>query len=241
MMNYFFTMFLFISVNSNLLFPQNINSNGIQNDSRIIDLFEDLKNRARKIAPASQNIKGSPYFDKSFKLADVEYFGKIFEDEIYLRFNAFKDEMEMTTNPKAEGSENILIKNNKVSCVLDGDIYRYLGFIEENQPPKIGYLKQLYKGNIFAFYERKTKVYMEGKIARTSLERSFPPRFVDKTKYYFSINNMTLRELKLSRKKLHSKLKPYNEKINLFLGKNKKLKSQEDFVKLFVFLEQNDF
>jgi hypothetical protein len=109
--------------------------------------------------------------------------------------------MEIASSPLIKISENILLKNNKIFCVIDGDTYRYLGFREENQPPAVGYLKELFEGKLFSFYERKFKVYMEATVARTSLERSFPARFVDKIQYYYSVNNGEINQIKLSKKK----------------------------------------
>ena len=238
-MKQYLLLLLFYVLNTNLLSAQAIGANGVQSDSRIIDLFEDIKNRVGKKTTSTQKIKGSPYFDETFKVAEVEYFGEILKDKIYLRLNAFSDEMEMATSPLMGSSENILIKNNKVSCIIDGDTYRYLGFIADNQPPAVGYLKELFKGRNFAFYERNSKVYMEATVARTSLERSFPARFIEKTEYYYSVNNGALNQLKLSRKKILSKLKPYSSSIKMFMNDNDtKLKSLQDVVALFNFLDQ---
>lgn len=238
-MKQYLLLLLFYVLNTNLLSAQAIGANGVQSDSRIIDLFEDIKNRVGKKTTSTQKIKGSPYFDETFKAAEVEYFGEILKDKIYLRLNAFSDEMEMATSPLMGSSENILIKNNKVSCIIDGDTYRYLGFIADNQPPAVGYLKELFKGRNFAFYERNSKVYMEATVARTSLERSFPARFIEKTEYYYSVNNGALNQLKLSRKKILTKLKPYSSSIKMFMNDNDtKLKSLQDVVALFNFLDQ---
>lgn len=238
-MKQYLLLLLFYVLNTNLLSAQAIGANGVQSDSRIIDLFEDIKNRVGKKTTSTQKIKGSPYFDETFKVAEVEYFGEILKDKIYLRLNAFSDEMEMATSPLMGSSENILIKNNKVSCIIDGDTYRYLGFIADNQPPAVGYLKELFKGRNFAFYERNSKVYMEATVARTSLERSFPARFIEKTEYYYSVNNGALNQLKLSRKKILTKLKPYSSSIKMFMNDNDtKLKSLQDVVALFNFLDQ---
>ena len=43
---------------------------------------------------------------------------------------------------------------------------------------------------------------MEGSEAKTSLERSFDPRFVEKFKYYVSKNNSEKTEIKINKKNL---------------------------------------
>ena len=98
MKNFFIILTLFLSVDhlqAQATKSNNIGSNGVLSDSRILDIFENIKNKANSATKAIGSIKGSPYFDKSFKSSQVEYFGKTLKDNIYLRYNAFRDEMEM--------------------------------------------------------------------------------------------------------------------------------------------------
>ena len=230
---------LLLLCNFTTLSSQGNNSNGVQSDLRLVDLYENIKNKIGKKTYSNQKIKGTPYFEKTFKLAEVEYFGELITDKIYIRFNAYNDEMEIASSPLTKSSDNILIKNNKVFCIIEGKTYRYLGFKEDNQPPAVGYLKELFKGELFSFYERKFKLYMEATVARTSLERSFPARFVEKIQYYYSINNGEINQIKLSKKNILNKLKPHSSSIKLFMEKNNsKLKSLKDVVKMFNFIDQ---
>ena len=215
-----------------------VGANGVQSDGRLIDIFENIKNRANTNTKKINLIKGSPYFTDTFKSAQVEYFGKILKNNIFLRYNAFSDEIEMAKTSNQNSSDEILIKNNKVACVIDNDTYRYLAYINENQAPAVGYVKELFKGSVFSFYVRETKAYMEATTARTSLERSFPARFVDKTNYYYAIENGPLQQVKLSKKKILNSLKPYASKIKTFINnKDYKLKKTKEVVEMFVFLE----
>ena len=235
---YQLTILLFL-FNLTTLSSQGNNSNGVQSDLRLVDLYENIKNKIGKKTYSNQKIKGTPYFEKTFKLAEVEYFGELITDKIYIRFNAYNDEMEIASSTMTKSSENILIKNNKVFCIIDGKTYRYLGFKEDNQPPAVGYLKELYKGELFSFYERKFKIYMQATVARTSLERSFPARFVEKIQYYYSVNNGEINQIKLSKKNILNKLKPHSSSIKLFMEKNNsKLKSLKDVVEMFNFIDQ---
>ena len=232
------TILLFLC-NFTTLSSQGNNSDGVQSDLRLVDLYENIKNKIGKKTYSNQKIKGTPYFEKTFKLAEVEYFGELITDKIYIRFNAYNDEMEIASSPLTKSSENILIKNNKVFCIIDGKTYRYLGFKEDNQPPTVGYLEELFKGELFSFYERKFKVYMQATVARTSLERSFPARFVEKIQYYYSINNGEINQIKLSKKNILNKLKPHTSSIKQFMEKNdSKLKSLKDVVEMLNFIDQ---
>lgn len=238
-MKYFIIILLIINFDQPI-FSQSIGANGVRSDSRINDLFEDLKNKVKK--PSNKNFKivGSPYFNVSFELAEIEYFGKDLNEKIYLRYNAFNDEMELSLNSSSTDSDNILIKNNKVSCVINNEKYKYVEFTPENSISITGYLSILHEGEILTLYERKQKIYMEATKARTSLERSFPARYTDKIQYYFSINNGSILEIKLNKKDLLSKLNIYSENIKEYQKLNKiKIRSKEDFLNLIRHLDAN--
>ena len=236
-----FNLIILLSISlSQLIFSQSIGANGVRSDSRINDLFENLKNKVKKQNTKSFKIKGSPYFNDSFELAQIEYFGKDLNEKIYLRYNALNDEMEMSLNSSSTDSDNVLIKNNKVSCIINNEKYKYLGFTPENSNPIIGYLSVLYLGKSLTLYERKKKIYMQATEARTSLERPFPARYTDKIEYYFSINNGSIFEIKLNKKDLFRKLNSYSESIKNYLSLNKiKIRSKEDLLILFKYLDVN--
>ena len=214
-------------------------SNGVRSDGRLIAVFESIKNRTNAFkSNSNKKIKGSPYFEMTFKRGEIRYFDKDIKDNIFIRYNAHSDEMEIGKNPNQKSADNILIKNNKVSCIIDGDIYHYLGYVNENYPSGLGYFKELFRGKVFSFFEKKSKVYMEATIAKTSLERPLPDRFVEKTKYFFSVNNGSLLQIKLSKKKLISALKPYFSEIKSFISNSDlKVKNPNDVIKLFNYLE----
>ena len=209
-----------------VLFPQNIGSNGVKSDSRINDLFELIKNRVSKNSNSNREIKGSKYFDEKFKPANVKYFGKDLNQNIFLRYNAFNDELEFTNNPKTQSSDKILMKNVNIYCEIEGEKYIYGDYIDENDFKKKGYLIELYLGNKYALYEKKLKIFMEGSNAKTSLERSFSPRFVEKRKYFVSKNNTTKMEVKLNKKSIIDFLGSEEELIKKII-KEKKLKFKQ--------------
>ena len=111
----FISLFFLSPLNS--IKCQGISPNGLQSDFRLANLYEKLKNRLEKGTSSISKIKGSPYFDNKFKISEVNYFGTILNEKIYLRYNAFSDEMEISLDSTSD-SENILIKNNKVFCAI---------------------------------------------------------------------------------------------------------------------------
>ena len=115
-----------------VLFPQNIGSNGVKSDSRINDLFELIKNRVSKNSNSNREIKGSKYFDEKFKPANVKYFGKDLNQNIFLRYNAFNDELEFTNNPENSKLRQNIDEKRKYICEIEGEKYIYADYIDEN-------------------------------------------------------------------------------------------------------------
>jgi len=212
---------------------------GANSDGRLISVFENLKNKTKGSKIKTEEISGSPYFEESFKTAQIVYFGEILKENIYIRYNAYNDEMEMAKSESQTSSEDALIKNKKVTCTFNGYTYKYLAYIKENEQPAVGYVKELYKGNKFSLYVRETKEYKEGVKAKSSLEGSFPPRFTDKTNYYIALGDGSLIQTKLSKKHIVNTLSSYEQEIKSFINSNKvKLKNSSDVIKLFNFLEK---
>ena len=212
---------------------------GANSDGRLISVFENLKNKTKGSKIKTEEISGSPYFEESFKTAQIVYFGKILKENIYIRYNAYSDEMEMAKSESQTSSDDALIKNKKITCTLNGYSYKYLEYIKENEQPAVGYVKELFKGNKFSFYVRETKEYREEVKAKSSLERSFPARFIDKTEYFIAVGNGSLKKTKLSKKQIVNSLSSYKQEIKNFIYLNKvKLRDSSDVIKLFNFLEK---
>ncbi len=235
-MRYLFYFFVLIAYS---LFSQNIGSNGVRSDSRINDLFDFIKNRVNKNPYTNPKIKGSEYFDNMFKPAEVKYFDKDLNENIFLRYNAYKDEIEFSNNPKTLSSDKILMKNMSISCSIEGEKYVYTNYINLNEFRKKGYLIVLFLGKKYALYEKRIKVFMEGSEAKTSLERSFDPRFVEKFKYYVSKNNSEKKEIKINKKNLVEFLDLDAKNKKIIIKQNKlKFKTVSDIITILEEFDQ---
>lgn len=213
-----------------------------RNDSRINDAFTDLTNRIKPSSTnfGNTNFKGSPYFDTAFNEATLVYFGKPLEEQVYLRYNAFADEMEMSLNSFATSTDQVLIKNSKVICKIQGEVFRYLPLTNGNSTlGKMGYVREVYKGQHYSLYLRERKIFREGKKARTSLERSFPARFVDESEWYFQKKEGPLEFIKPNKKNFKKYFKTDLVHLETFL-KTKKgdMKKMEYLKKLLRFMDE---
>ena len=211
------------------------------NDSRLSDAYTDLTNRINKKSTLNStlSIKGSPYFDDQFKEAIVVYNGKPLKKKVYLRYNAFSDELELGHSAEQTETDQALIKNSNLHCELAGVVYKYLPLIGGNKKfTWIGYVKEIYKGQHYSLYLRERKAYREPKKARTSLERSFPARFSDEYEWYLQFGDQPLRYIKPNKKSLKSIFKSNSNRLEDFLKENKgDLKNTEYLHRLIRFMD----
>jgi hypothetical protein len=189
-------------------------------------------------SPQPLNVQGSHYFNKDFKIAKLEYFGKELNDTGYMRYNAFRDEIEMADTQNQVETDVILLKSADVIPLINGERYEYLPYRLESGNAFIGYLVNIYDGKKDKLYLKRKKTFMEAKIARTSLENSFPPRYVESEELYISSNGGTPVKLKQSKKSIISYFKSNSDQVKKFI-KSEKLKVSElsSIIKIFEFAD----
>ena len=175
-----FTIVFTILLSLNLQSQGNIN-NTITGATQqaLIDFGNKSQRKAQPL-----NVQGSHYFDNEFKLAKLEYFGKELNDTGFMRYNAFRDEIEMADTQLQNETDVILLKSADVIPLINGDRYEYLPYRLESGNAFIGYLVNIFDGKDTKLYLKRKKTFMEAKIARTSLENSFPPRYVESEELY---------------------------------------------------------
>lgn len=197
----------------------------------------DFGNRPSR-ATQPLNIQGSHYFDKNFRTAKLEYFGKELNDTGYMRYNAYRDEIEMADTPSQTESDLVLIKSADVIPLINGERYEYLPHRLESGNAYMGYLIKVFNGERDKLFLKKKKTFMEAKIARTSLENSFPPRYVESTELYISSNGDTPVKLKQSKRSLINFFGEKSDKIKKFI-KSERIKVSElnSIIKIFEFAE----
>ena len=233
--NYIYLFTLLLS--ANLQSQGNINNNITGATQQALIDFGNRYNSSR--APQPLNVQGSHYFDSSFKVAKLEYFGKELNDTGYMRYNAFRDEIEMADTPLQSESELILIKSADVIPLIDGERYEYLPYRLESGNAYMGYLIKIFDGNNDKLFLKRKKTFMEAKIARTSLENSFPPRYVESEELYISSNGNTPVKFKQSKKSVIGHFGNNSDQVKKFIKSEKlKLGDLNSIVKIFEFAEK---
>ena len=214
-----FTVVFTILLSLNLQSQGNIN-NTITGATQqaLIDFGNKSQRKAQPL-----NVQGSHYFDNEFKLAKLEYFGKELNDTGFMRYNAFRDEIEMADTQLQIETDVILLKSADVIPLINGDRYEYLPYRLESGNAFIGYLVNIFDGKDTKLYLKRKKTFMEAKIARTSLENSFPPRYVESEELYISVKGDTPVKLKQSKKSIINFFNSNSDKVKKFI-KSEKLK-----------------
>ena len=233
-MKYTYILLFTALLTFNLQSQGNINNNLTgATQSALIDFGNRSQRKAQPL-----NVQGSHYFIKDFKIAKLEYFGKELNDTGYMRYNAFRDEIEMADTQYQDETDVILLKSADVIPLINGERYEYLPYRLESGNAFIGYLVNIYDGKKDKLYLKRKKTFMEAKIARTSLENSFPPRYVESEELYISSNGDTPVKLKQSKKSIISYFKSNSDKVKKFI-KSEKLKVSElsSIIKIFEFAE----
>ena len=229
-----FTIVFTILLSLNLQSQGNIN-NTITGATQqaLIDFGNKSQRKAQPL-----NVQGSHYFDNEFKLAKLEYFGKELNDTGFMRYNAFRDEIEMADTQLQIETDVILLKSADVIPLINGDRYEYLPYRLESGNAFIGYLVNIFDGKDTKLYLKRKKTFMEAKIARTSLENSFPPRYVESEELYISVKGDTPVKLKQSKKSIINFFNSNSDKVKKFI-KSEKLKVSElsSIIKIFEFAE----
>jgi len=197
----------------------------------------ELGNRSSRV-PKPLNIQGTHYFNDNFEIATLDYFGKELNDKGFMRYNAFRDEIEMASTTTQNESDLILMKSNDIVPVISGEKYLYIPHRLEDGRAYIGYLILLYEGKKNTVYIKRHKVFMDEVIARTGLENPFPPRFVDEVKIYVSQNGDTPSPLKQSKRAVYSFFKENSDKIRKFIKANRlKVNNPKSIIRIFEFAD----
>ena len=208
------------------------------NNPQTMDYFNNLRTmiKERDKAKAVENIKGSPYDNENFMKGTIMFGDRTYNNAL-LRYNAYADEVEMKINNPENKSEEIyaLSKSPNLSFIINNNKIKYTAFLAKNKKDKIpGNVFVLVEGKEYSLYQRKLKRYKESKRATTSLQRSFPARFVDGAEYYMKTAGQTPTPIKLKQKEILAFLTgDKKNKVKTYIKENKiDIKKTDHLVKL---------
>lgn len=210
------------------------------NNPSALNWFNDLRNKTARLGSerklSLEDIQGSVYVDENFKMGTIYYRYQPYV-KYELRYDAFNDEVELKRN--AEGPIEALHKSEAISCQIGGEEYNYVSFKNSSGKIKQGYLIPIYKGELYTLYIRRAKIFKEGKEAKTSLQNSFPHRFLDEQTYFLSIDDDEPLQIKTTKKEVMNwaKADDKNKVKTFFKENNINLKEKQGLVRTVAFLD----
>lgn len=162
----------------------------IGNNPWMMNLYSDMRRKFARMGEEVDvnldDIEGSIYLDESFQLGALYQNGVVFK-RIYMRYNGYNDEVELKVDLKSDRNWAML-KNVEYSCSINGDKFLYMQYVDGRGGTAEGYLTPMVQGSEYVLYQKRIKDFKDGKAAKTSLDKGFPNRFLDKTEYYVSVN-----------------------------------------------------
>ena len=209
-------------------------SNASEWDYRMRDALTDMRYNTNRTFSDSEKkyIIGNSYYNKIFISGNILYENKVVSKVYALRYNAFRDEIEISNGDKIE----YVTRDPKISCIIGTQKFTFKPFIKDKkQKTKVGYLKTIYQGKDFTLFERKVKKYKAAKKAKNSLTTSQPAKIIDVTDFYFSNSNDIATYVKPKKKALLEIINSKERSImNTFISKKKlNLKLKKDLITFF--------
>ena len=224
-----------------ILSATTVYSQSFQTDERVWDLstqraFSDL-GRMRTSKPSLSDVKGSEYFETSFKDGTIENLDKKAYLKTQMRYNAFHDEIELIIINNGKKTVNALIKDKKIIPHFNKNRYYYVEYKRSKQKLNRGYLISIYKGNVIELFLRKRKKFLKGRVAKNSLDVSHPPKYVDDIEFYIRNNSDIPTYIKNSKKNIIDYFNKSKELKEFIRSENLNLDNSESIIRLIKFYE----
>ena len=217
------------------------------NNPQTMNYFNDFREIMGKQSAAGKsntaNIEGSAYDSENFLTGTIIHGEKTYKN-VLLRYNVYADEVEMKiSDPEDKKNDEIygLVKTPELSFVINNEKIKYTDFFRKDKKNKnSGNLFVLFEGNKYSLYKRKLKIYKGSKKATTSLQRSFPARFVDDMKYYLQAGEQTPVLIKPKLKYIISLLNnTEKDAVKDYVKENNiDIKKERDLITLFSYINK---
>ncbi len=188
----------------------------------------------RNKANSKNKPQGSPYLQKMFAPAKVDNVVQ----KVFMRYNVFNDNFEFIT-PKNDTL--ILDKIDDFGTIIfaaTNKKYKLTQYVDTKNKLFNGYLISLYEKGDFVLYKKENITFYEEKLAKTSLERDMPAKFVKSNDFFFFKNkDKGTIEFPENKKQLLKLFPDKKEAIETFLKENKiNFDEESDKMKIIDFL-----
>lgn len=174
--------------------------------------------------------QGTPYYHETPVLG-TPFKKEVAQPKLLLQYNAYNDEIEIKDGDKTYS----LLKSANVKAEINGEKFVIDYFLTKDGEEKEGYLIQLTTSGNAVLYYKPLKEYVPGKEPTSGYESYFPPQFVDKSEFYYRLNNSRSAQiLKTKKKSLLQIFSDKEKEVKAFISANKlDLDERADLIKLF--------
>lgn len=222
--------------------PSNMSAGG-SNDAGISasiqQLLGPISDADQKRKNEWEEFSGSPYTAFEFEPTKV-YYRDEYQGDIYYRYNAYNEEIEIKEDPAMQGVRAIG-KNKAITVMVDGKPMSFKTFIDKNGRTLNGYLTTLQSSGPYTLYKRVNVKFTQGKKAENSFVKAVPSKFSHFIEYYMEVDGVDqINEIKLKNKKLVEMVgEDQQQALKKYLKENKlNISKENDLISAFVFLNQ---
>lgn len=199
-------------------------------------LMRDVKNNGTTQSFYIGAQEGSAYENEKFTNGRV-YSKDEFLDEVYFRYNAYSDELEVKKTNLEEEDYQALVKSDDIFIISNnGKKYVYNEFFDKKGRKQNGYLIVLSEREKTSLYKQYDVKFFEGKKAENSMVNPIPSRFTPFIGYYVRMEKSDkIVELPSKKNKLFKFLEDNlaGFDANRFRKKDINLDTDQDLLTLF--------
>jgi len=209
-------------------------------NAQIAYLLGPIADRDRKTSDERYGIQGSAYTTDKFEKGKL-YYGDDYEGDIYYRYNAYYEEIEITKVNLPGAQLNTLNRDKEIRLISsNGNTISFKTFIDKKSLTQNGYLTKLRDGK-YSLYKRTDIKYTPSQKPPNSFTKPIPARFTPFYEYYLEIEGVNkINELQLSKRKI-LKLLPQDkrESVKKFIKTNNiRIKDEYSVFKILDFLNE---
>lgn len=166
----------------------------------------------------ASKIEGSPYLQFMYNQAQVNDI----KQRYYMRYNVFADEFEFISQKNDTLILDKIQDFNKITFVGINKKYELVDYTNSAGKNVKGYLIAKHNRGDFTLYVKENISFYDGKIAKTSLEKDMPARYVkEDNSYYFKNKDRGTVEFPSNKKQLIKLFPEKKNEIETFLKANK--------------------
>jgi len=182
--------------------------------TRTLDNFNNLKSIIEEDVALIENVKGSMYYNEIFQESIIIFKGNPINEKAFLRYNSFKDEIEIGKNSKQKKAINALKKDLNVEAQIGNELFKAFA-LNPKKEDEISYLIQIFSNNDLRIYLQRSKKFIDKKSAPSGIGGFLPARFDDRNRLFYTSQLITKpKEIKINKKSV----------MNLFPEKQAELK-----------------